>query len=563
MYILGISCFYHESAAALILDGKIIAAAAEERFTRKKHDPSFPIHAIEFCLQKAGITSNQIGYVVFYEKPFRKFERILQFSLTYYPKTYAFFVESMQNFLSKKLWIKSLIAKHIDIAMDRILFVPHHLSHAAAAFYPSPFEKAAILTLDGVGEWTTGSFGIGYKGKISLQKELQLPNSVGLLYATFTAFLGFEVNDGEYKVMGMAGFAKPLYIEKVKKTYKQFIDGSINLNLDYFAFYRDTKKMYTKKFMKEFADCERFALAASIQACTEEVILSMVNYIYAKTKQKNLVFGGGVGLNSLVNIKIIQKSKFKNIFVFPASGDDGGAVGAALFVYHQILKNTKRIVLKDVFLGPEYSSSYIENFLDKENIFYNKMKTQELVEFIGTMLTQGKVIGWFEGRAEFGPRALGHRSILADPRKKEMKDIVNKKIKYRESFRPFAPSVLSEFTSSFFIDAYKNLSLYMLGAFQVREKTNKQAPAIVHVDGSSRIQEVFEDYPGAYLMLLKSFFKKTELPILLNTSFNLSGEPIVNSPEDAYDTFVRSDIDILVLEQYVISKDTYVSGDKT
>lgn len=541
MHILGISCFYHESAAALIKNGKIIAASAEERFSRKKHDYSFPSKAIDFCLREANIRVNELDYIVFYEKPFVKFERSLTISLRYFPKSLTFFIDSMRNFLTEKLWIKSTIAQKLNVKSNKILFVPHHLSHAAASFYPSPFENAAYLTLDAAGEWTTGSWGVAQGNKLHPLGEMKFPHSVGLFYSTFTSFLGFEVNDGEYKVMGMAGYGKPKYMDKVMKLYKQFKDSSVELNMDYFAFHRSSKRMYSDKLVLLFEKLNKFDVAASLQKCTEEIVFNMLKYIFKQTKQTNLVYGGGVALNSVINGQITKKTPFKDVFIFPAAGDDGGAVGCALYVYYHVLGNMRRYQLSDVFLGAEFSTDKI-------------LREEKLIDYIAQKLSEGKVVGYFAGRAEFGPRALGHRSILADPRDSRMKDLVNSKIKFREEFRPFAPAVLEEFADDYFYKVNRNLGKFMLGTFKAKAKTKKKAPAIVHIDGTSRIQIVNKSYPGLLRKILEAFYKKTGVPILLNTSFNLKGEPIVNSPEDALSTFKRSELDILVLDNYIIEK---------
>lgn len=554
MNILGISCFYHESAAALIRDGEIIAASALERFSRKKHDASFPQEVIDFCLKEGNISVDNLDYVVFYEKPFRKFERNLIMSLAYFPKSHLLFVDAMKNFLTEKLWIKSIISSKLNINPEKILFVPHHISHAAASYFTSPFSNAAFLTLDGVGEWTAGCWGEASKNKLSPKQELKFPNSVGLIYAAFTAFCGFEVNDGEYKLMGMAGYGKPIHISKIKKLYKQHSDGSIELNLEYFAFHWSPQRMYTNKFQALFEGLDTADIAASIQVCTEEIVFAMLNYIYKETKQKQLVFGGGVALNSSLNGKIINSTPFKDIFILPAAGDDGGAVGAALYVYHHALNNPKKKPLSHVFLGKDFSGDEIEQVLKKENVQYKKLEKKKLIEYIVEKLTKGNVIGWFEGKAEFGPRALGHRSILADPRNQKMKDIVNKKIKFREEFRPFAPAILAEHVTTYFDVNASALSPFMLATCRAKPRAKKDAPATVHVDGTSRIQRVNKEYSGRFYQLLTAFYKKTSVPILLNTSFNVKGEPIVNSPKDALNTFRNSGIDVLVLEDFVIEK---------
>lgn len=554
MYILGISCFYHESAAALIKDGKIVAASAEERFSRKKHDSGFPQYSIKFCLEQSGIKESDLDYIVFYEKPFRKFERNLMLSLYYFPFSYSFFLDSMKNFLSEKLWIKSVIINKLKTNPNKIFFIPHHLSHAAASYYPSPFTESAFLTLDGVGEWTTGSFGYAFKNKLYPKGEIRFPHSVGLLYAAFTAFLGFEVNDGEYKVMGMAAYGKAIHVSKVKKLYKQAEDGSIKLNLKYFAFHKSSRSMFSQKFTRLFENLDKFDIAASLQKCTEEIVFSMLNYISEQTGQKNIVLGGGVALNSVINGKVLRKTPFKNVFIFPAAGDDGGAVGAALYLYHHVLDYKKRVRLDNVFFGKDSKESEIKLLIKRHSLSMKKMTDRELFEFISTKISDNKVIGWFEGRAEFGPRALGHRSILADPRNPKMKDIVNAKIKFREEFRPFAPVILAKHADRYFFITSNNLSPFMLGTFEAKLPARENSPATVHKDGTSRIQIVDKNYPGKYRKLLQAFFKKTGVPVLLNTSFNVKGEPIVNTPEDAYKTFMASGIDILVLENYVLEK---------
>ncbi len=555
MYILGISCYYHEAAACLIKNGKIIAACAEERFSRIKHDSAFPSHAIDFCLKRKGILPKDLGYVVFYEKPFVKFERNLKNSLDYFPKSRELFVHSMKNFLTEKLWIKQKIFSELKIDIDRILFVPHHLSHAAASYYNSPFFTAAFFTLDAVGEWSTGSYGIASPEKIIPMAALYFPNSVGFLYSAFTAFLGYEVNEGEYKVMGLSGFGKPLHKQKIRKTFKQYKDGSIKLNLEYFSFPYSTNKMFSEKFAKEFSGLKFEDLASSLQEVTEEIVFNMLNFVHSRTGQTDLVYGGGVALNSVLNGKITSKTPFKRVFIFPAPGDDGGAIGCALYAYHQLSKDKKRYNLEDVFLGRDFKNAEIEKFLKSKKIIFRKLSNIKLASKVAQSLASRQVVGLFEGRAEFGPRALGHRSILADPRDAKMKEIVNSKIKFREQFRPFAPAVLEEQSGQYFKNIDLNLAGFMLGTFPAKPLARKQAPAIVHVDGSSRVQIVNKKFKGNLRKILENFFKLTGVPILLNTSFNLKGEPIVDSLDDAYKTFQASDLDLLVLGNCVIEKD--------
>jgi len=548
MYILGISCYYHESAAALIRDGKIVAAIAEERLSRKKHDAGFPKKAIAACLRIGGIRAQDLDWVAYYEKPLVKFTRNFMESVVHVPFSRRLFVESVTSACAGKLWVKATIASHLGIPPEKILFVPHHLSHAAASYYPSPFRRAAVLTLDGVGEWTTGVTGIASGNHMHIKKELRYPHSVGLLYSACTAYLGFEVNDGEYKVMGMAGYGKPKYLDRVRKLYQQHSDGSLVLNLDYFSFPYSTTRMYTEKFIKLFDGCDRFDVAASIQKATEEIILTIALAIHRDTGETNLVYGGGVALNSVVNGLLARSTPFKNVFMFPAAGDDGGSVGAALYAYHHVLGHKKRYPLKDVFLGQKFTDAEIQLFLKRKHIPYRVLSDGKLMDYVSDALVSGKVIGWFEGRSEFGPRALGHRSILADPIDPGTKDLVNAKIKFREEFRPFAPVILSRFAATYYTDLDKNLSPYMLGTFHATAAAKRISPATVHVDGTSRVQTV------RYQSLLEAFYKKTKRPILLNTSFNLKGEPIVETPEDAYQTFINSGLDVLVLEHCVIEK---------
>ncbi len=592
MYILGLSCFYHESAACLIKDGKIIAASAEERFSRVKHDSSYPKLAIEFCLDKAGIKTKDLDFAVFYEKPFWKFERILQSTLSTYPFSSQLFAKAMVNWLTDKLWVRSTLASELGIDSKKVLFIPHHISHAAASFYPSGFDKAAIMTFDGVGEWTTTTFGTGEGNKIIIDKEIRFPHSLGLLYSVFTAFLGFEVNDGEYKVMGMAPYGKPIYVDKVRKLVNIYNDGSYSLNMEYFTFHKSPDKAFGQKFVELFGKprpqdlhfftrssgfpsyfgekpknyqelCtlnQKYAdIAASIQAFTEELLLNSANHLYEQTKLKNLCVGGGVGLNSVANGILLQKSKFKRIFVQPAAGDDGGALGAALYVYHGILNKKRTYVQNDCYFGKDFTDTEIEAFLKKNKIKYSKIeKEDKLIEFLSNELTNDKVIGFYHGRAEWGPRALGNRSILVSPRKEEMKDIVNTKIKFREPYRPFAPVTLEEKVADYFEMGNKDhsyLTKYMLAVFTVKKSKRNVIPAVTHVDGTGRVQIISKAQNARYYNLIKNFGEKTGVYVLMNTSFNLKGEPIVNSPENAFATFRKSGIDILALERYIIRKE--------
>ena len=591
MYILGISCFYHESAATLIKDGKVVAAAAEERFSRKKHDHDFPKLAIEFCLQNQQIKIDDVSYVVFYEKPFWKFQRIILSALGSYPFAIRVFAKAMSIWLLDKLWVKSIITDELNINAKKILFVPHHISHAASAYYASGFKNAAIITLDGVGEWTTTTYGVGDENNMTLKKQIKFPHSLGLLYSVFTAFLGFEVNDGEYKVMGMAPYGKPNYLDKVRKLVKTYPDGSYELKMDYFTYHKSEQKSYGSKFVTLFGDprpkdllfftrksgyptyfgkkpenytelCDlnqKYAdIAASIQAFTEETLLKLAGAVHRKTKEQNLCIAGGVGLNSVANGLLLRKGPFKKIFVQPAAGDDGGSLGAALYAYHSILGKKRTWEQTHCYFGKAYSQNEIETFLKKNKIKYQKFnKEANLLVFLTESLINGKVIGFFHGRFEWGPRALGARSIIADPRREEMKDIVNTKIKFREPYRPFAPVTLAEKANQYFELGkleHEYLTKYMLGVFPVKKDKRKIIPAVTHVDGSGRLQVISKNQNARYYGLINSFGNRTGVYVLMNTSFNLKGEPIVNTPEEAFSTFVRSGLDILALENCVVDK---------
>lgn len=591
MYILGISCFYHESAACLLQNGEVVAASSEERFTRKKHDNSFPENAVKFCLDVANITQQDLDYVVFYEKPFWKFHRILLSALASYPESLGYFTEAMKEWLTSKLWTKAILKEKLKISSKKILFVPHHISHSAASFYPSGFETASIMTFDGVGEWTTTTFGKGEDTKISINKEIRFPHSLGLLYSVFTAFLGFEVNDGEYKVMGMAPFGKPRFLKEVKKLITIHRDGSYSLNMDYLSYHKSTKKTFNEKFIKLFGEPrpkdlhfftvnsgypsyfgpkpqnyknlttlnQHYAdIAASIQEVTEEVLLVAAENLFKETKNSNLCIGGGVGLNSVANGKLLQRGPFKKIFIQPAAGDDGGAMGASLYVYHNLLGKPRKFIQKNSFFGKKYSNEEIKKVLDSKKIKYKKYKSESrLIKFLTEALVQKKVIGFFHGKAEWGPRALGSRSILANPTTPEMKDIVNVKIKFREPYRPFAPVSLPQFAKEYFELGdlnHQSLTSFMLGVFPVKKSKRRLLPAVTHIDGSARMQIIERSQNKRYFDLIKSFGDKTGIYVLLNTSFNVKGEPIVNSPLDALNTFLNCGLDILVLEDYVVYK---------
>lgn len=567
MYILGISCYYHDAAAALIKDGKLVAASLEERFSRKKHDYSFPINAINFCLEQEGIRPRDVDYVVFYEKPFLKFERILKQVFSSFPLTYPVFRESMSVWLKDKLWIKALIQETFGIEEERILFSHHHLSHAASAFYPSPFEEAAILTIDGVGEWTTTAIGYGRGHEVKLFEEIRFPHSIGLLYSAFTAFLGFKVNNGEYKVMGMAPYGEPRYVDKIRNLIEIEDDGTFRLNMKYFAFHRSTKRTFSRAFTKLFGEPrdpeeaehldQYYAdIAASIQKITEEAIVKLARRVKERTGSENLVMAGGVALNSKANGLILKETGFKNIYIQPEAGDGGGALGAALLAHAILTGERPSFVLDHAYWGKGFENGEIEKFLRENNIKYEELTDDRLIERTVDLLVQGKVIGWYQGKFEWGPRALGNRSILADPRRAEMKDIVNRKIKFREPFRPFAPSTLEETAEEYFeLGPNRNqLPLrFMLMVVPVKED-RRVIPAVTHVDGSARVQTVKEELNPLYYRLIKSFGEATGVPVILNTSFNLRGEPIVTTPENAYSTFSRSGMDALIMGNYLVEK---------
>jgi len=591
MNILGISCYYHDAAAALLRDGELVAAAEEERFTRVKHDFSFPKAAIQFCLESAGIKGSDLDCVAFFEKPFRKFDRILMTTLQTYPRSYKVFRESMITWMIDKLWVGAKISAELGIPKDRVLFCEHHLSHAASAFLCSPFEEAAILTVDGVGEWVTGTWGVGRDNGIDLRKQMVFPHSLGLLYSAFTAFLGFEVNEGEYKVMGMAPYGRPRYVDKVWKLIRLNSDGSFSLDMDYFCFHHSADKMFNRRFVELFGEprppkmlfftaesgfpsyfgdapsnyaelCtlnQHYAdIAASIQRVTEDVLLAMARHIHKETGLKRLCIAGGVGLNSVANNRILRETSFEELFIQPSAGDGGGALGAALWADNVLLGNPRRFRMEHAYWGKSYPPSEIRGFLDENRITYQHIENEDrLLDLVVDRLQKGKVIGWFQDRFEWGPRALGNRSILADPRNPQMKDIVNTKIKFREPYRPFAPSVLAEYAESYFDlpnAARHHPARYMLYVVPVRPCKQSALPAITHVDGTGRLQTVFRETNPRYYNLIERFAQATGVPAVLNTSFNLKGEPIVNTAANAFNTFSRSEMDTLVLGDFVIEK---------
>ena len=594
MYILGISAFYHDSAACLIDDGEIIAAAQEERFTRIKYDANFPVNAITYCLAEVNLTPDKIDYIVFYDKPFLKFERLLETYLAFAPRGFQNFVTSVPIWVKEKLFQKSLITKtlrelwgkEIDWT-ERLLFSEHHLSHAASAFFPSPFNEAAVLTMDGVGEWSTTSLAIGHGNELSVHKEINFPHSLGLLYSAFTYYVGFKVNSGEYKLMGLAPYGEPKYSNLIKENLIDIKeDGSFALDLNFFN-YCTGLTMTNEKFNTLFGDVPRnpeteisqrdMDIAASIQKVTEEVLIKLVKGVAKTSGQKNLCLAGGVALNCVANGKLLREEIFEDIWVQPASGDAGGALGAALGAYH-IMLNKKRKPsdkidnMKGSFLGPEYSELKINETLEGCGAVFSNHSQDQIIELTAKDLADGKAVGWFSGRMEFGPRALGNRSILADPRSESMQKLLNLKVKYRESFRPFAPSILREDLSDWF--EMDTDSPYMLLVANVVESQRKEItkeesvlsgvdkinyprstiPAVTHVDFSSRIQTVHKETNLTFYRLLEQFKKLTNFPVLVNTSFNVRGEPIVLTPEDAFRCFMGTELDVLVVGNAYMKK---------
>lgn len=586
MNILGISAFYHDSAACLVQDGKIISAVQEERFTRKKHDYSFPKNAINCCLQDSGLRVNDLDFVAFYEKPFIKFERILETYLSYAPLGIRSFIKAVPLWIKQKIWMKELIRKELDFR-GKIIFPEHHESHAASAFFPSPFREAAFLTIDGVGEWTTASYGVGKENKIDIMAEIHFPHSLGLLYSAFTYYTGFKVNSGEYKVMGLAPYGEPRYKDLILSELMDLKeDGSFKLNMKYFN-YCAGLTMTNKNFEKLFGGPPRkpesrltqrdMDLARSVQEVTEEVMMRMARHIHKETGQENLCLAGGVALNCVANGRILREGPFGNTWIQPAAGDAGGALGAALFVWYHYSGNTRltdgvRDFQQGSYLGPKFENGYISDYLKRNNISYTELNDEELPERIADLIADQKVIGWFQGRMEFGPRALGSRSIIGDARSPKMQEIMNLKIKFRESFRPFAPSVIKERASEFFeIDRE---SPYMLLVAPVKKEIRREMsagekelfgldklhvvrstiPAVTHVDYSARIQTINSQDNPLYYRMIEKFHEKYSCPVIINTSFNVRGEPIVCTPEDAYLCFMRTNMDYLIMGNFLIEK---------
>ena len=593
MIVVGISAFYHDSAVALVRDGEIVAAAQEERFTRRKHDAGFPLNALQFCLRQAGVTAEQIDYVAFYDKPFLKFERLLETYLAFAPRGFASFRMALPLWLREKLFLKDLLAKRLTALSpkanwpDKLLFGEHHLSHAASAFYPSPFDQAAVLTLDGVGEWATSSFAIGSGNRLEIRKEIHFPHSLGLLYSAFTYYTGFKVNSGEYKLMGLAPYGEPRYARQIRE---QLIDvkedGSFRLNLDYFN-YCTGLTMTNERFASAFGGPARkpeealtqrhMDLAASVQAVTEEVMLRLARSTAAETGSKNLCLAGGVALNCVANGKLLRDGCFDHIWIQPAAGDAGGALGAALAAYHGFLGKPRspsdgRDRMRGSYLGPVYAQQDIEARLAGVGAVFEVMADDALFAACAKDLAEGCALGWFQGRMEFGPRALGGRSILGDARSPAMQSVLNLKVKYRESFRPFAPSVLREDVADWFeIDQDSPYMLLVAGVKASRRITmteaqqhlfgidklkvpRSQIPAVTHIDYSARIQTVHADTNPRYYRLLSEFKLRTGCPVLVNTSFNVRGEPIVCTPEDAFRCFMGTEIEVMALGNCYLRK---------
>lgn len=568
MIILGISCYYHDAAACLIRDGQIIAAAAEERFTRKKHDNNFPKKAIEFCLNQARIAAKDIDVISFYEKPIPKFERTLYQHIEFFPRSYVTFIKTIPHWLETRLEIKKTLQKEFHY-FGRIFFFDHHLSHAASSFYLSGFQRAAIVTVDGVGEWATTTIGVGDKNTIRLDKEIQFPHSLGLLYSSLTTYLGFSANDAEYKVMGLAAYGNP---EPFRKHFDQLIttykDGSFKLNMAYFDF-AWAEHMPSKNLTQLFGhpirepESKVFSyhedIAAALQEKLEEVMFSLLRIVHKKYKTDQLCLAGGVTLNSVMNGKIASQTPFKYLFIPPDPGDAGGAMGAALCAWQKIAQRKQANFASafSPYLGPQFSWYQVQAALDKHRLKYQLVPDrQQLLDQVSDLIIKQKVIGWFQGRMEWGPRALGNRSILAAATEAKMKDIINARVKHRELFRPFAPVILEKQVKKYFhADAHLSLSTkWMLMVYPFKKKMQKKLPAVVHVDGSGRLQTLARKDNPLYYDLINTYFKKTDIPSIINTSFNVRGEPIVCTPEDAIQCFLKTDIDYLVIDQFVIKK---------
>ena len=568
MYTLGISCYYHDSAASLLKDGKVIAAVEEERFSRKKFDDGFPKMAIDWCLKEAEISPENLDSVAFYDKPVLKFERLLDNYIAVAPRGLYSFLNVIPKWLHKRLWVKDEISKHLKGFRGDIIFPEHHVSHAAHTFFTSPFDEAAILTVDGVGEWSTTSFGTAHDTTIKLTNDIRWPHSLGLFYSAFTYFLGFKVNEGEYKLMGLSAYGKPKYYDLIMKNLVDVKnDGSIHLNMKYFSFTYD-KVMTNQNFSDLFgipprkedskAEQVHYDIAASAQLVLEDILLKMANHVHKKTGMKNLCFGGGVALNGVANHRILKDGPFENLHIPPSPGDGGSAIGCAQYLYYCHKKNKRTIeqnserVRNNIYVGPSFSDDEIKSFLEENNIDYEYLEREQLLQTTAKLISEQNIVGWYQGKMEWGPRALGNRSILADPRDGKMKNVLNEKIKHREAFRPFAPSILEEYVSEYFdIDI---TSPYMLLVVPVKKP--EKIPAVTHVDGTGRLQSVSKNINPLYYDLINEFYKITGVPVIVNTSMNVMGEPIVTSPEEAFKMWARTEMDNLVMGNYLISENS-------
>ena len=564
MIVLGISCFYHDAGVALVRDGQLIAAAEEERFNRQKHYSGFPEQAIKHCLKEAGVTIDQVDHIGFYEKPLVKFNRILETVLATWPLSYTSWLKAMPLWLLDKLHIGSLIQKELGTDKD-ILYCQHHLSHAASAFLVSPFEEAAVITADGVGEWTTTGWGVGRGIDIDLQKEIRFPHSVGLLFSAITAYLGFRVNDAEWKVMGLAPYGEPKYVDKFREVVDIRDDGSFRLNMKYFAFTHSTSRTFSRRWEELLGQPQRpretelgdfhADIARSGQQIVEEIMVKMATHVHDVTGMDNVCLAGGVGLNCVANWRMLQESGFKDIFIQPAAGDSGGALGTAFYIYNSVLRNPRCFVMQNALFGPSFTNEEIAETLRRNEAVYETIDSEdELVARTAQLIADGKVTAWFQGRLEFGPRALGSRSLLADARDLEMKETINAKVKFREPFRPFAPAILKEHAHEYFEIPAGMDAPFMLLVPKVRADKREVIPAVTHQDGTGRVQTVTEETNPLYYRVIKEFGKLTGVPVVINTSFNVRGEPIVCTPQDAYNTFVKTGIDALVIGNCVVTE---------